>query len=205
MAKTCASCGAVSESGEGYQSTAVARRKDWCPLCYPKAVARIAFWHLMAAPVGMGIAWALTRIPSQATLAWFMLNLFLTLLFQSLAVLPHELGHALAARALGVKVFRIVSGIGPRLLDVPMLGGTLEINAFQSSGFTAMGDPRESGLRLRLWLSTAAGPAVNALLLAAVVPWLNRPNPFKGWLSGWAPLSAFALANVLILIFNLIP
>lgn len=206
MPKTCASCGAVSESGQGYQSTAVVHPKDWCPVCYPKVKSRHAWWSLAAIPVGLLIAWALTngRYPTDR-FGWGMVNFYLVLISQALSVFPHEMGHALLGRAVGWRVFKTVVGYGPLLFKAPLWGGTLEVHVHPWGGHTIATPPNERAIRLRRMMIYAGGPLVNALLVVAVLPWLPRPNPFRGMLGGWCPFQAFALGNLLSLMLGLLP
>jgi len=206
MAKTCASCGAVSESGQGYQSTAILRRKDWCPICFPKAKSREGWFTLAALPTGMIISWLMTHSrPPNNQMGWFGLNVIIALGFWAVIVLPHELGHALIARAVGWRVFKLVVGYGPLLYKRSFLDGTLEIHAHPWGGYTIPTAPDVKHFRLRKMITTAAGPLFNGLLILAVLPWMSLPNPFAGFLSSWNPLGGFVLANLWALILSLFP
>jgi tetratricopeptide (TPR) repeat protein len=206
MPKTCASCGAVSESGQGYQSTAFVHPKDWCPVCYPKVKSREGWWTLASLPVALAMSWVLTkaRYPNDR-MGWLLLNATLALAWTAVVVLPHELGHALLAKAVGWRVFKVVVGFGPLLFKRPFLGGTLEVHAHPWGGHTICTTPTEQGYRLRRMVLTAGGPLVNLLLILAVLPWLPSPNPLKGFQTSWCPLAAFAFANAWSFVLGLIP
>lgn len=206
MPKTCASCGAVSESGQGYQSTNLRRLKDWCPVCYPKVKSREGWWTLVSLLVCLSISWALTksRYPNDRV-GWLGLNATIALAWTAVIVLPHELGLALLAKAVGWRVFEVVVGFGPLLFKTPFLGGTLDVHVHPWAGHTICTSSTEQGYRLRRMILTAGGPLVNVLLILAVLPWLPSPNPLKGFLATWCPLAAFAFSNFWSLVVGLIP
>ena len=95
------------------------------------------------------------------------------------SVLLHELGHALTARSLGVRIVSIV---------MYPIGGVARL-ASQPA-------PREE-----LWI-TAAGPAVN-LVLALALFGVERALDLTGEVRGF--VRDVASANVALLLFNLIP
>ena len=96
------------------------------------------------------------------------------------SVLAHELGHCLAARALGMQV------VGVRLY---LLGGVSELERAPRS-------PREEAV------IAAAGPAVSAVL--AGVFWLAVQAVDRGTVS-WLLLMLLALSNLVVALFNLLP
>ena len=207
MPKTCMSCKAVSESGKGYREISVFTPGEYCPACVPKVRATGAGLSVLFFPVLPLMAWLIMQFgkPEDRMVGWGIINVSLVILFQWLVIFPHELGHALTARALGKRVHKIVWGIGPLLFSFPMLGGTVEVHAYPFGGWTLSTDPIEKGYRLRKFLSVAGGPLVNLLLLGFAYPFVPQPNPFKGVLTTWQPWTAFAIANVIVLFWNLLP
>ncbi|MGL6278975.1 MAG: site-2 protease family protein, partial [Gaiella sp.] len=94
------------------------------------------------------------------------------------SVVLHELGHALQARREGIR--------------------TSEISLWLLGGVAALEDaPRSPGAAFRI---AAAGPAVTAVLSAALVPAAVLLDGAAGTVVGW-----IAYANVLLLVFNLVP
>lgn len=99
-------------------------------------------------------------------------------------VLLHELGHALAARRFGIPVREIV---------LYPIGGVARLESVPT--------PKQE-----LWV-TAAGPAVNVVLAAALFSWLAATGQAANVLQPGASSFAERLlwANVALLAFNLIP
>jgi Zn-dependent protease len=117
-----------------------------------------------------------------AGLVW---QILLVLLFFVCVVL-HELGHSLTARRYGVRV--------PRILLMP-IGGMAEFDRI----------PREPRAEL---LITIAGPAVNFVLFAAMLPffWDTLANDAAFSEQSWLGIGTMlAAANLIMGIFNLLP
>lgn len=211
MAKTCSSCKTVSESGEGYRELSAFSPGVYCPVCYRKEAAATSKRSLIYLFLGMGfvglIVW-LTKLfkPGQdLTIEWVGLNVYLCLIFQFVVTLPHELGHAVSARLLGLKVFKISAGIGPPMWKGTLLGGNVEVNRYPFGGYTIFLDNREQGFRLRHWIAVGCGPLVNFLFVLAALAFLPRPVRMGTLSEGWDPVKAFLAANLLTLFFNLLP
>jgi len=207
MPKTCSSCKTVSESGDGYQELSSFQPEVYCPRCHRDRLAEGGRRTLFILPLGVLFLWLLTRVtaPREAWVLWIGLNLYLVLVFQFLVVLPHELGHAVSAHLLGLKLFQISVGIGPLLWTGSFLGGRVEIRRYPFGGYTLALDNREKGFRLRHWIYVACGPIVNGLFLLAAWPLLERPVHLRTIGETWDPVKAFMIANVLVLLMNLLP
>jgi Zn-dependent protease len=116
-----------------------------------------------------------------AGLAW---RVMLTTLF-FVCVILHELGHSLTAQRYGVKV--------PRILLLP-IGGMAEMDQI----------PRKPSAEM---LITIAGPAVNFLLVALLLP-LSWHALFDNEAAGYSVsslLGTLCYANLMMGIFNMIP
>jgi hypothetical protein len=211
MAKTCASCKTVSESGEGYREISAFTPGIYCPLCYRKEDASRGKRSLIYLASGMAFVglmlWLTKRFkPGHDTSTeWVTLNVYLALIFQFVVILPHELGHAVSGRLLGLKLFKISAGIGRPLWKGTLWGGKVEINRYPFGGYTISLDDREPGFRLRHWITVACGPLVNLLFVLAVLPVIPRPIRLGTMGEGWDPAKAFVAANLVILFFNLLP
>ncbi|MCS1408664.1 MAG: Regulator of sigma-E protease RseP [Verrucomicrobia subdivision 3 bacterium] len=83
------------------------------------------------------------------------------------AIIPHEFGHAVAARACGLKVFRIHMGFGRTFLRRPVLGFETEFKVIPLGGST-IALPVTDKFRRKWFLYVLAGPTANLLLCVAV-------------------------------------
>ena len=136
---------------------------------------------------------------------WMLLNVALTVLLIGFSILPHELGHALAARILGMKIFGVEIGVGPKLFEFRWLGTDWRVKMVPTYGIvTAAYLPRYSPFRT--FLMVLAGPAVNALIIIAL--FLIGPEHLSvsssvdsGILFGFDLI----FANAIILLVSIIP
>lgn len=135
----------------------------------------------------------------------FLVNLALIQIFLILSIVPHELGHALSARALGWRVYQITIGAGKQLWKARWGNTLIDLRLIPLSGATFMVPNDMSLFRLKLFLSVLAGPSVNALMAVAVI------LAFEGsaFPLDLEPLSntarLFVFSNGLVLLFNLWP
>ncbi len=205
----CDVCGTESELEGVFFTTSrvlAAKSKTYCPACWEerwRQEGHSSFRRLFFA-AGLGLVAALF-LPSVFA-GWMLLNFVLFEASILLATLPHELGHAVAARALGVRVFRIVIGFGRLLWMGRFLGFEVELRNIPIGGTTQTGFHDVRFFRLKNALVVAAGPLVNAVAITVVLAWVPsamiwEPSPFAD-LTPWA---AFVVANALILIVNLAP
>lgn len=118
---------------------------------------------------------------------------------QWLMVIPHELGHALAARWLGFPNIRILIGHGKPFWTGELLGFRWLINRQPFGGLTL--SDLDHSRRGPFMLMVAAGPAVSLLAMLAVLPFQTD----TGWPSFKTLPGLFFWANALVLIQNLFP
>jgi membrane-associated protease RseP (regulator of RpoE activity) len=95
-------------------------------------------------------------------------GLFLFYAFMYLSLLPHEFGHALAARLAGWKVFGVTVGIGKPLWTRKFGDVTFTLNAFPTLGWVNMGAVEPRLYRLKFFLIVLAGPLVHAGIVAFI-------------------------------------
>lgn len=184
---TCSVCGDTSELEYGY--TAVKWRGDMrCVTCWKRRRERRELAIVML-PLGTLVALALLSGRWQSGLPTIRIYPVLVLVLW-----VHELGHAIVGRALGLRVFEVVLGSGPRLARARLGRTDVEARLLPFGGHTVMVPPRPA--RVRLALGVAAGPLANlGVAVATLLVW-----PRAG---SWVP--PLVIANIIVLIGNLWP
>jgi tetratricopeptide (TPR) repeat protein len=122
------------------------------------------------------------------------------LIFFWLGIVPHELGHALAAHLLGLRVFRIQIGFwGPILWRRRIFGTEICVTPVPGGGLTLVGAPSFNSVGWRWALMVAAGPLANGTLAVAAL--CLRPGV------SWSEqlVAPFATANLLLVAVSLFP
>jgi hypothetical protein len=169
---------------------------------------RVAWWWLAWVPAGVGLlAWIVVLIDPEAGFIWRSLLPLFWITVYTLSVILHELGHFYAARLVGFRPMMLSIGYGPCLLLNRFASGlTLSVRALPVSGYVFAWPCGEKHLRLRWFLMTLAGPAVNIALVLAV--WGLE----EGW---WFQLSVRDLvgktfgfiffSNLILAISSLVP
>lgn len=99
-------------------------------------------------------------------------------LLYPLAVILHELGHAVTAYLLGLEIGGIGIGFGRVVWQFEIRGLPIRLHSWPVSGRVYLGASSTRWLRTRLWLSTLMGPATNLLLAWGTAVW-------------WKPLVAY--------------
>jgi tetratricopeptide (TPR) repeat protein len=186
---TCSVCGDTSELEYGYTAVKSATgRAMRCVTCWKRGRERRELAVVML-PFATVVTLALLSGRWQSGLPT--IRIYPVLL---LVLWVHELGHAAVGRALGLRVFEIVLGSGPRLARARLGRTDVEARLFPFGGHTMMVPPRAA--RVRLALGIAAGPLANlALAVVTLVVW-----PRSG---SWVP--PLVIANAIVLIGNLWP
>lgn len=179
------------------------RGQRLCPPCLGRRQAREARRLRRIGLTGGLLGLLLLGVaPAQAFL---LLNLAVLLPLASLASLAlHELGHVLAARLLGFRVYSVTLGQGPLLFARRWGRADLMLRALPLGGYTEAGATGPRLLMPRAALFVAAGPLANALALG----WLA--SRWSGGLleqlsGGLAPVSLLLATNAVSLLLSLLP
>jgi hypothetical protein len=141
---------------------------------------------------------------------WLLGNYGFFVLFLGIGVAAHELGHAGAALAAGLRVYGMVIGGGPELLSFGTGRCRVSLRVVPGSGLTLLSTPHASWLRIRLMAVYLGGPLASAVILVVarvamgdqaffehLFPEVVRTQP--------TPLGMFLFANAYILFVTLFP
>jgi len=208
MSVRCRTCGCESDLEVGFERRrrSFRRRVDhYCPICRHERrqseLAGLLRWTAGSALV----AGALLFVAPDLPVAWLALNLLLLDVLVAAGTAIHETGHALAARALGMRVFRIVLGCGRTLWKGPLFGILVEWRAIPFGGMTLVAPIDERAVRTRMALMTLAGPLANLAL--AAIAWMRHPEVLdvEIYARGLALLSVWCFANLLLGLASLFP
>ena len=113
----------------------------------------------------------------------------------AVVVVGHELGHALAGRMFGYRIFEISVGVGPELIDATIGRTHLVVRPLPLAGHTMLATTRPRASRVPELLVSLAGPFTNLVMLAIALT-RDLADPWT---------SALALVNGYVLIVNLLP
>ena len=113
-------------------------------------------------------------------------TLIFALLLYPLAVIMHELGHAVTAHLIGLEVGGIGVGFGRVIWQREIRGLPVRLHSWPLSGRVYLGAPNTHLLRTRFWITTLMGPMTNVLLACAAAIW-------------WKPLVSFFGSTVVYL------
>jgi len=178
--------------------------RKFCPPCWEKRDAANSYIYF-ATYVALGLVGFVLAF-QKSHWGFLLLTFFLFHLFGIVATLPHELGHALAARAFGMHVFQVAVGVGKKLFQCRILGVIVEFRAIPYGGVTMALSAERNSVRLRQFVYALAGPLANllvALLVLALIGW-DRIADFRPH-EKISPWTLFFAANALVFMTNLIP
>lgn len=199
----CSGCGVSSELHGAFHNEPNSIRK-FCPPCWAKRDAAND-WIYLGTYIFLGLLGAVLAF-YESQWGFLLLTFFLFHVFGILATVPHELGHALAARACGMHVFQVAVGVGKKLFECRIFGVLVEFRAIPYGGVTLALTANRERFRIREFVYALAGPLANliiALVVLGVVGW-DRIADFRPHekVSPWTLLFA---SNALVFITNLIP
>src|SRR5690348_7057422 len=110
MSAKCHLCGAESIVEEAYckiKESSGNRTTYYCPSCWKKASYLIQSTMAVRKCGCRNHGGILVALDSSIGFGWILLNLFFLQVFIFLGTILHELGHGSAARAMGLRLFRI--------------------------------------------------------------------------------------------------
>jgi tetratricopeptide (TPR) repeat protein len=208
MPAKCDICGAETKVEEAFylikdKYSHLPRRR--CPKCWMKlqtgASKRAFFAYFCAIAVGL----ALVISSSGNTFGWFLLNFVLYYLLMIVAALPHELGHAFAAKAVGFRVFHISIGYGRTIFERPFCGFDFQVKSIPFGGFAFSTPKNSKSYRVKDCIVVLAGPLAN-LLIAALLAVLTPDQALSfDFFNGLNLPGVFFVANMMSFCYSLVP
>lgn len=136
---------------------------------------------------------------------YLVLNTLLFLLSLFPLVIIHESGHAFVAKVFGFRIFSVTVGYGKRLFEIKPFGITMRFNLYPLSGQTVAIPHNDKGFRLKYWLYIFGGPATHLAFILILGPIFITKASVANFLSRPLLLEPFLLANLFLLVMNLIP
>lgn len=210
MAIACDKCGVETEIPEAFFKQRKSFRRSIrteCPRCHFESklsgLRRSLLWSLAYGAIGLA---SVLTTPNRAG-GWILLNLFLFEAFLIASIIPHEFGHALVGRRLGLRVFKVYIGHGKTVLKANLLGFQTEFKAVPLGGLTFAAPTNASWFQLKQLVFIFAGPLANILLCAVALLFVTLSEiwDFGRIGSGLVPVQVFFYANFLVLVQNLWP
>lgn len=182
-------------------------RRIYCPNCDARRQRKTFEW-LLFAYLAMGTAGLLLFLTGSS---WrqagaVLVNLFFLQVFLLAAIVPHELGHAFTARLFGLEVRQVLVGFGSPVLRCGLFGFPFEFRRVPFGGLALVLPDSKPNLRTRWFFMVLAGPAVNFVL--ASIAYFSFRSTFDinfSFTNGLNPLGLFLLANLIVVIENLVP
>jgi tetratricopeptide (TPR) repeat protein len=190
-------------------------RKQWaglvtrvyCPGCQEKLFIRE---HLFSVVLIALIIAVLDSVPFHRGLLKVAADMLFLVLINYAVIAAHELAHAAAGKALGVRVFKVIVGKGRICFSRRLFGMDWELHFWPFGGGTIMASPPQPGGRARLFGAVLAGPAMHGVLIVAASILQMLLLVLQGWF-GLHPVdwlhwtNIFLFFNLVLLIQNLLP
>jgi tetratricopeptide (TPR) repeat protein len=203
---TCTQCGVSSPLTAAFQPIGRGKKQRLlCPYCVREESHRQSLMSFLNLAFLLVLGSLVAAAGKATNPGWMLLNVALFIVMSWLTILPHEAGHALAARIVGLKVDRIVIGIGRKLKTFIVMGLPIELHQYPAGGLTQIAIRDVPHIRVKWILIVFAGPFVNALLMWVAISWGDSAWQAERIEGGLAPVSTFIAANFLVALGNLWP
>lgn len=203
---TCDQCGLSSLLEEAFQTTRRRRRQmKLCPACFAGEARRAGSASLIIAAFAVTLVAAVTALGEVGNAGWVLLNFALLGLILWLITMAHEAGHAIAARLMGLDVYRIVLGLGKPLGTIILGGVPIDVHAVPTGGLTYADIRDEPRARFKRIVIIAAGPLVEVAILWAAIRFGGDAAVAEQFTGGPASVTALILASALSLMGNVLP
>jgi len=168
----CDICGTESDFDAGFikeRRSFRSSQRTLCLACWSQRRHAFEGWYQIAVIIGGIIGYILLWSNPWSVAGRFLTVFFLVDLFLVLSIVPHELGHAIAGRLLGWRVFAIVIGVGKQVFKFRLFGIIFSFRWLPICGITQLAPMDTRWFRLKRFFVYLAGPAINASIAAAIL------------------------------------
>ncbi len=177
-----------------------------CVDCYRKKTHGSYKTPLLFSVVPLLIGIGLIVFSPGERFGWFLVNLFLVQAFSISMIVPHELGHVLAAKSLGVFVPCVVIGFGKTVVLKRFRNISWEFKSIPAGGITIPLILATNNYRRKLFLIVLGGPLINSFAIFALLLFYPGYELVSDIFSPRLSIaSAFFWANTEVLLTNLLP
>lgn len=200
----CDRCGVTSPLDACFQRTPKSFHTGFRTLC-PACAQRQRDTNFRTSLASIVIFGLLCLLPSSSSGGRWVTNLLLLTVFEYLSIIPHELGHAIAARLAKMEVFRITFGRGRQLAHWYFRGIVIEWRALPASGSVVSASLDLRAWRLRRLVVVSGGPIANLLLCWAAIEAGGGWSKVIAvdWTRHLAPWLMLATANAVLFVASL--
>ena len=205
----CEICGnLIKEKHEAkiWQESISGKNTLCCSSCYNKKNYGSYKTIIFLGIIQVFFAIILVILSPEEKIGWLLLNLILVFIFGITMTVPHELGHVFAAKILGAFVPAVIIGKGKTVFVRQFLNLSWEFKNIPFGGITIALFSEHSKYRRNLFYFTIGGPLVNLLFVILFLLIFPATKLFTGIFAIHLSLaSAFFLANLIDLIYNMLP
>jgi hypothetical protein len=166
----CVTCGYEGPFSMGFVKRRGLNAGYECPGCLRRRGTNTQRGWAIATLVLLALGLAITAVAGGSVmhqLAFWCLWIFIVIVI----MISHEIGHAAVAHLLGFRVFAVNIGVGPTLTEFRVGDTAVAVKVLPFGGSTHPATPDPRLFRLRWFLVSAAGLAVNAVIFALALWW----------------------------------
>jgi tetratricopeptide (TPR) repeat protein len=196
----CEGCGRKSPIAEAFQFK---QDKLICPRCrMPKPKqGKAQFWNHSLFGMAMIGAIALLTSPIKDPFHFMVSNIFILLLWLPFILVIHEAAHALAALAMGGKVYAFIIGQGDTIWRKRVGDCEFLVRSDLQNGHARFGFPLKDDIKRKYFIAISAPLLVHLLIGVLGFQFLS----FDTTSQSYEILHSFVFANILMFVFNAIP